>query len=257
MGGGTRPQKSGQFEIDDVSPGSYELMAAGNGAYPDTVLLPIEVADVDVNGLELSIVPPIDVHGHIRFDGASRIDLGSIQLWAQSPGKMMQATAAVTRDGAFTIPTLATRKYQLGINMAGAEIYIKSVRIGDRDVPDRTLDLTQGAGNVEIVAASSSGRLEGSVIDENQPSQNGAAVSGANVVLVPEIPTGGEFGGVRFVTTDTRGNFSFKVLPRARTQYLPATAWKLSSGAIPNWRKRLMVMPSKCKSARTRRNRCS
>jgi hypothetical protein len=97
--------------------------------------------------------------------------------------------------------------------MPEAEIYIKSVRIGDRDVPDRTLDLTQGAGNVEIVAASSSGRLEGSVIDENQPSQNGAAVSGANVVLVPEIATGDFSGGVRSAATDTKGYFSFKSIP--------------------------------------------
>src|ERR1039458_9803531 len=60
----------GKFELQGVSPGSYILTAASTvGGRNCSARLPIQVGATDLEGIELHLMPPVEVAGQIRIEG--------------------------------------------------------------------------------------------------------------------------------------------------------------------------------------------
>lgn len=60
----------GKFELPDVAPGSYTLLAEATiGGQHCGAHLAIQVGSADLEGIELHLLPPVDIAGQIRIEG--------------------------------------------------------------------------------------------------------------------------------------------------------------------------------------------
>jgi hypothetical protein len=87
--------------------------------------------------------------------------------------------------------------------------YLKSVQIGDRALPDRRIDLTQGGGGqLAVVLASDVGQVDGSV-----KKAGGEPAVRVRVTLVPEGDRSGRVELSRFAFSNEKGEFKITNVP--------------------------------------------
>lgn len=110
-----------------------------------------------------------------------RVELFSAGYYKVSPG------IAVKPDGTFAIPTVAAGSYIVNVTGLPRDYYVKSARLGSRDVLNQTLDWAGlDNGSLEISISPKAPVFEGAVTDAD-----GKPVSGT-VTLVPEPPRPGQ-----------------------------------------------------------------
>jgi len=174
----------GKFELEGVAPGAYTLIA------DDTVSgkhcsahLPIQVGSADLEGIELHLLPPMEVAGQMRIEGKTTAKLSRLSVLLQDEGRIEQSmTGGETKeDGSFVIAGLEPGVYQVSVS-GSEDLYLKAVRWSDRDVMQSGLDLTQGVagGGLAVVLSANGGQIDGVVEDDQS-----APVIGAMVALVP------------------------------------------------------------------------
>ena len=174
----------GKFELQGVSPGSYILTAASTvGGRNCSARLPIQVGATDLEGIELHLMPPVEVAGQIRIEGKTSDKLSRLYIGLESEGRGMgsMADGGPKEDGSFVLQGLEPAVYQVSAQ-APEDLYLKAVRWGDRDVMQSGLDLTQGAAESRLVVVMSAngGQIDGEVEDDQS-----APVVAATVTLVP------------------------------------------------------------------------
>ena len=197
--------RDGKFELQ-ASPGSYFLTAASTvGGQHYSASLPIQVGAADLEGIELHLLPPIEIAGQIRIEGKTSAKLSRLNIALESGGRRTQSMASLgpKEDGSFVLQGLEPSVYQVSAE-APEDLYLKAVRWGDRDVMQAGLDLTQGAAESRLVVVMSAngGQIDGVVEDD----QSAPAVE-ATVTLVPSgaAPSRSLF---KFASTSPRGHFS-------------------------------------------------
>ena len=178
----------GKFELQGVSPGSYILTAASTVSGRNySARLPIQVGATDLEGIELHLMPPVEVAGQIRIEGKTSDKLSRLYIGLESEGRGMgsMADGGPKEDGSFVLQGLEPAVYQVSAQ-APEDLYLKAVRWGDRDVMQSGLDLTQGAAESKLVVVLSAngGQIDGVVEDD----QSAPAVE-AMVTLVPPSGT--------------------------------------------------------------------
>jgi hypothetical protein len=143
FGGG--PQNAikadGTFTISNLDPGKYTLVAATYGPGPQRSLqsapLEIEVAGANIEHLELSMIPPFEVTGQIRFDDAqirfpqarpkppgmpddAPVPAAVRQIHLQSVGGGMRAggtQAEIGPDDSFTLEKVSPGRYHVSLRL--------------------------------------------------------------------------------------------------------------------------------------------
>ena len=179
--------RDGKFELQ-ASPGSYFLTAASTvGGQLYSASLPIQVGAADLEGIELHLLPPMEIAGQIRIEGKTSDKLSRLYIGLESEGRGMgsMADGGPKEDGSFVLQGLEPAVYQVSAQ-APEDLYLKAVRWGDRDVMQSGLDLTQGAAESKLVVVLSAngGQIDGVVEDD----QSAPAVE-AMVTLVPPSGT--------------------------------------------------------------------
>lgn len=152
---------------------------------------------------------------------------------------MFAARADISADGSFKIENVALDRYGINFDYAGEDAFIKSVRIGDREMPGKTLDLTQGAGPVDIVVSLNGAKLDVSVTKQASDSDQQIPAEAVNVVLIPEVRTQDWLGGVVFGSTDKSGLYTFKNLTPGKYRAYAADGLDLQQWADPEVAKAL------------------
>lgn len=196
----------GIFELQGVSPGSYILTAAGSvGGQNYRARLPIQVGADDLGGIELHLMPPMEIAGQIRIEGKTSAKLSGLSVDLQSEADSVSGTgtACVTKeDGSFVIGGLDPAVYHASALLPG-DLYLKAVRWLGRDVMQCGIDLTEGAAESKLVVVLSAngGQIDGVVSDDRS-----APVVEAMVTLVPAggTPSKSLF---KFAWTSTQGHF--------------------------------------------------
>jgi hypothetical protein len=79
---------------------------------------------------------------------------------------MGQSSAEVKPDGSFVISDVVPDVYEITVGVAQGA-YVKSIRLGDAEVQDGRIDLTQGSGPVTVLLGTDVGEVEGSVKKSN------------------------------------------------------------------------------------------
>lgn len=175
--------RDGKFELH-ASPGAYVLTAGSTiGGQHYSAHLPIQVGTADMEGIELRLLPPMEIAGQIRVEGKTSDRLSHLYVVLESEGRtvMGMAGGGPKEDGSFAIQGLEPGVYQVSAQAAEG-LYLKAVRWSDRDVMQSGLDLTQGAaeGRLLVVLSAAGGQVDGVVEDDR-----GAPAVSVTVSLVP------------------------------------------------------------------------
>lgn len=217
------------FEIANVPPGSYILTAAAFQGQPRLVARQrIEVGNSNVDGVTVLVGPPLEVRGVVRVEGREKADLRTVRVTLMPTDGITFNTpnALPNEDGSFVVRNVARDRYRIEVVNLPEDAYLKSVRLGSRDVLEHGLDLLEGApgGVLEITLGSSPAQVEGVVQQETQ-----GTASGAIVTLVPDPPRPERNDLYRTANTDQNGRFSIKsIAPGTYRLY----AWEeLEAGA--------------------------
>jgi protocatechuate 3,4-dioxygenase beta subunit len=207
----------GTFEFLSVPPGAYNLVASANtggrgGAHAAS--LPLDVGNSNIEGVTLAIAPGVTVSGHVRYDGDPPSPLPSltVRLTPREAVMVIPAPqpAKVDPQGNFHFDDVNLEAYNVNINTPSS-LYLKSLRAGNTDIMLSGLDLSNGAGTLDILMGTNPPQVSGSVM--NPATQQPAPA--VTVVLMPrEKERKGRSYFYSTTSTDQYGNFSFhSVIP--------------------------------------------
>jgi hypothetical protein len=188
------------FQILQVQPGAFVLTAdtsVGDKGYAARV--PLQVGSTDIKDLVVPLFPTFDMSGRVQIEGAPPAGSGGrggasmqaaaapgillsqimLNLSGRYPRTMTRTTAdssmivstgmpRVKEDGTVVFKDLAPDIYTVSFVNVPTTLYLKSMRCGSTEIGDSGIDLTGGAGcELSVVLSYNSGRIEGSVEDEN------------------------------------------------------------------------------------------
>jgi hypothetical protein len=202
---------NGEFEIGNVGPGNYELVAsATDPATRQTVYgrIPVEVRNGDVAGVSLVISRNLSLKGQVEIRGvqSASIKPESLSIQLQSLGSINGGGPPMRLDmnGIFSNDRLPEEKYRVLVNGLPQDSYIQDIRSGAASVFDDGFTLNPNS-TLQVIVNSDGLTLKGSV-----RSTKGQPVAAATIALVP--PQAQRQNMVRFkqATTDEKGTFTIR-----------------------------------------------
>src|ERR1700722_14271190 len=236
---GAEIRKDGSFEIRDVAPGTYTVVATVSGATPLMARQGLEVGSENVESLHL--VPQAGgwVHGRLRLESraAPRLDLSQFflalrsaegdddVLGALSLGEGFATVAHVSGDGGFEWKNVPPGRYYVelaGDPVASTEWFMKSIAAGGREATDTGFSVSSGVTGVELVASANGAVVDGVAVDAQ-----GAPLANATVVAVPEARLRARTDRYRKTVSDQSGHFTLHGLPPGE---YPLFAWESVDG---------------------------
>jgi hypothetical protein len=241
-GGSRYNPETGEFTVQDVATGSYWLQviapsqralqgqAQAPGAAPanpadalaalsaiNTARIPIEVGNIDLNNITLTVSSGVSIAGRIRLEGApAGVEAGQNPL--ERVGVMLQSTSGgmnilsmlgggavrPAADGTFSIPRISAGDYRVAVNGLGTNLYIKDARLGQTDALQSLAISPPVNGTLEITLGANPGQVMGAVTDATLK-----PVSGVQAVLIPEQLRNRQ-DLYKTVTTDQDGRFTLR-----------------------------------------------
>jgi hypothetical protein len=186
---------AGKFEIQNVRPGTYNLIAvmADRGSTPVRYFMgktPVDVGFQDASGIAVEVVPGRDLRGRVVYNGASAPPAGSsvrVQLRPKAMLPTMPLTAnlsaAVEPDGTFMIPNVPDFQYSVSVSSLPQNAFVADLRQGSFSVFDvGTIVLgRRGGDDFEVIVDSPAATINGRVA-----ASDAQVAAGAAVVLVPD-----------------------------------------------------------------------
>jgi protocatechuate 3,4-dioxygenase beta subunit len=204
---------TGEFELRNVTPGEYVLSADWlNGTRRYRARTPVDIDKTDLRGVTLRLVPPLEVSGQVRVEGANNLDLSvlGVSLSLREPEAIASGgRGTVHANGSFTIANVLPEHYTVSVSGLKDDYYLKSVYLGTAELSPSDVDLSRGAAGVlELVASPAGGRIEGVVLDEKQQ-----PVAAATVALIaPAAEANDPYRNQPYkrVATDHDGRFTLR-----------------------------------------------
>jgi hypothetical protein len=239
---GAEVHKDGSFEIRDVSPGTYTLLATVTGTASQTLLArqTIEVGQEDITELHLTPQPGGEIRGRLRLENdglAAKSDFSQFFLVlrpadgdedvasAFALGDSYSDSAPVASDGSFAWHNVPPGRYFVVLAADGAaspDWFLKSVVAGGRESSEVGINVNGGTIALDVVASSDGGLVNGLV--GNHKSE---PVLNATVVLVPEERFRSRSDRYKTTVTDQSGSFVLHGIPPGSYMLL---AWETLEG---------------------------
>ena len=217
---GSVVKPDGTFAIWRVDPGEYILVAAIWGQSGQNRLqsapVEIEVAGVNLEHIDMRMIPPFDVPVQIHFedDQARQVPqpppqpgqpprpapIRRVSLQPLMGARMSQLNAEIEAGDSATLEKVQPGLYRLAISWRPA--YVKSIRIGSVETEGDTLDVRNGpVGPVTMVVSSNGCEVSGTVSDSQAPAP------GVQVALVRPMENGRP--DLNLATTAADGTYKF------------------------------------------------
>jgi hypothetical protein len=201
---------TGTFEIAGLLPGSYDVTASATvfTGSSSTVLrarLPVVIGSVSVENVILTLEPVWDIPGSLVVEGASPQSSTVPARMTVRAVPDVGGGAAVQPTGAFTLQGMRAGSYRFRVDAMPNGAYLKSVRLGDRDLLGDGLQLERIPGiPLEIVVSMRAATVSGIV-------REASGIVAANVVvaLVPDGAGRPRLDLYKNTVTDGSGAFSF------------------------------------------------
>jgi protocatechuate 3,4-dioxygenase beta subunit len=226
---GAEMHKDGTFEIRDVAPGAYTIVAtADNSPVPMMARQALQLTSGNVEGLRLAPQPGGSIRGRLRMEttGNSRPDPTQIFLALRSSdaddealgtlaGGVLPAMTHVGADGSFEWKNIPAGHYSVQISEASAmpDWFVKSVVASGRDAADSGFSLSGGTMTLDLVVSSNGAAAEGAVTNQPDGPEKDTPVADAAVVAVPEPRFRSHPDRYRKALTDQHGHFTLRGLP--------------------------------------------
>lgn len=191
-----------------VPPGSYEAIVTLNSEEKQSYALKhVEVGNADVDAGILTFLPAVELPGTVRVEGGAFNGLTRVRINLQSQyatPAMGSHIAQVQPDGSFLLKNAPPAAYEVAINRVSG-VYLKSVRMGDRELPDRRVDLSSKLEPLVVVLGADGGEVEGSVRNAQ-----GDPVVRARVNVIAYGDHAGRMDLNRAGFTNEKGDFEIK-----------------------------------------------
>jgi protocatechuate 3,4-dioxygenase beta subunit len=215
---------NGEFEIRDVRPGRYDLVAAFVDPSSRQTLFGkafVEVGNGDVSGITLAIASGVTVNGQLEIRGAQAstikpesISISLVSLGATTGGMIMRSDAM----GRFSGSHIPEERYRVQVNGVPPTAYITDIQYAGKSVFDAGFDLDSKPSLIQVSVNSDGQSLAGTV-----RGKDGKTVAAATVVLVPPESQRQNQARFRQATTDDSGRYSIRgIAPGQYTIY----AWE-------------------------------
>jgi hypothetical protein len=216
--------KDGTFEIRDVSPGAYTIVATVDTASaPMTARQSLQVASDNLEGLQLTPQPGGAIRGRLRTEaaGTARLDPSQVFLQLRSAdadddaGESFSTLAHVNPDGTFEWKDVPAGRYFVQISEASSmpDWFLKSVAAGARDVSDSGFSMSGGIAAIDVIASANGAAAEGLAANQKDGPEKDEPVADAVVVAVPEARFRERPDRYRKAVTDQSGRFTLRGLP--------------------------------------------
>jgi hypothetical protein len=176
---------AGPFEIPNVLPGSYDLIALfGNGETPAIARTVVDVRNQDVRGLVLVIRQGSEVKGQITVDGKAPAP-NSVRLALEPADALKRLGVAIPAniqsDGSFSFPQFPDGHFRIAVAGLAPTLYVEDMRQGNMSLFDSGLQIRgRNPEPIEISLKSGAASLEGTLQDSA-----GKPLIGGVVALVP------------------------------------------------------------------------
>jgi len=172
----------GTFTTPRMRPGRWQMWAActdKNGVSLYSAPIEIEVANHNVDNIVLPLMRVFPISGHIELrepDAVSKDEkqpkLQLLQLGTLSPVNAPRPEgleADIDQHGSFALDAIKPDQYYVMVTGFPEDFYVKSIRAGDKETYDGTLDLRHGAPRGELVVTLGSNGAEicGVIRDQN------------------------------------------------------------------------------------------
>lgn len=218
---GAEIRKDGTFEIRDVSPGTYTIVATvDNASTPMAARQSLQLSD-SVEGVRLTPQVGGTIRGRLRVDGGSGIptDLSQIFLLlrpaddgdnALSALEQTSLPAQLSADRAFEWKDVTPERYfvQLSEGPTTADWFLKSIIVNGRDASESGLNVTGGMMTIDLLASMNGALIEGIAVNAA-----GESVADATIVAVPETRFRRLPDHYRKTSSDQAGHFRLRGLP--------------------------------------------
>jgi hypothetical protein len=222
---GAEMRKDGSFEIRDVSPGSYTILATvENASAPMMARQALQVTAANVEGVRLAPQTGGTIRGRLRMESsaAARPDPSQVFLLLHSAdgdddgmgafilGGGFYNVAHVNADASFEWKDVLAGQYSVQISDASAlpDWFLKSVAAGGRAVADAGFSVSSGTITLDVLASGNGAVVEG--VARNQKDE---PVADAVVVAVPEARLRSLPDRYRKAVSDQSGRFILRGLP--------------------------------------------
>jgi hypothetical protein len=221
---GAEMRRDGSFEIRDVTPGAYTILATvDNAAAPMMARQSLQIMSANVEGLRLAPQTGGSIRGHLRMEagGTARPDPSQMFLLLRSADgdddalsaftmeESFSTLAHVNADGSFEWKNVPAGRYSVQIPEANAmpDWFLKSVAAG-RDAADSGFSVSGGTTTLDLVASANGAVAEG--IATNQKDE---PVADAVIVAVPEARFRSRPDRYHKALADQSGRFTLRGLP--------------------------------------------
>jgi hypothetical protein len=198
--------QDGTFEITNVIPGSYNLIAvqqAQNQIYSTRVRL--EVGQGGVQGLNLGVRPGVELPGQIYLDGTPptnfQMDRLRVNLNSQDDLPIGNSNAQVDATGKFTLTNVPAMSYRINLQGLPAGAYLIAGRFGTADALGEPLQVDQSS-QLALQIGFAPGQVGVTVSDSV-----GQPFAGAITVLIPAVRNRVDL--YKTVTSDQSGQVVF------------------------------------------------
>ena len=160
-------RQSGEFRVDHVGPGSYNVVAntffsEGKRYYAN---IPIEIGSSQPEPLQLMLAPALTLTGVLTQEGESNVPLQSAMVHLNSTERFhpgIQPNTTIQKDGTFTLNGIVPGRWLLMIG--GAPGYIKSISLNNRESTSQVFEIPEGAaGPIKVVLSTAMAQIEGTV----------------------------------------------------------------------------------------------
>jgi protocatechuate 3,4-dioxygenase beta subunit len=207
----------GGFEFRGVPPGAYILAAQssrGRGKEEGKVTwgrMPVEVADVNINGVKLTIGPGVDISGRIRVEGKASFDLSKLDVVLQPREGSALANlmpevdnAAVKSDGTFLFRDVPEGNYDLDFSGLPVGFYLKAAGEGDALEAGIAVGRGHGVSGLDLTVSHAAATITGTVLNDDQPA------AGVPVALVPDALRQNQYRFCKTSVSDKLGRFALR-----------------------------------------------
>jgi hypothetical protein len=223
------------IEIPGLLPGSYTVGGQlQDPGHPDQSLYArqlVEIVDHDVEGVTLNFAPMKTVTGTVKAEGPLTVPFSgmNVELDPDDPDTPT-FTTRVKADGTFTAQVLPEAYVLVRPRIPTA--YVKSARMGDRELPGPHIDFARLDGPLTILFGVDAGSVEGTALNAG-----GRPMMPSKITLIPVGSNQSWEARLKIVNADQNGKF---VIPAVAPGEYKAFAWldaDLGAPQDPEFRK--------------------
>jgi len=209
---GGETDAAGRFQITGVASGNYSIDASMIQDQKQWVAEEdINVSADNLKGVELVLLPPLTISGHIDFQSSSFHQGGRKIVWLhpKSGGNSHFGAGEISIDHTFKVEGLIPGAYSVSVSPLASDSYLAAAHLGSTDVLQNGLVLTGplSSGTLELSISPDGASIEGLVTKSLKP------VSGADVHIDRSDAEAGRGPSMTDAETDQNGNFAFHALP--------------------------------------------